>query len=123
MQEWHELVATVLLLPHHHQTALLVVRLAAVSPRAPAELMHNCVAGNLMPSSKGRAELFVWCAKGVGKNKVNYLADIYCNIELLTDASLLFFSGSGELMTILHTGLCYQGLKINLELFVRKIFP
>lgn len=65
----------------------------------------------------------MWCAKGVGKNKVNYLADIYCNIELLTDAGLLSFSGSEELMTALHTGLCYQGLKINLELFVRKIFP
>lgn len=121
VQEWHELVAIMPFLPHHHQTMLLVVCLAAVSLRSPEKLMHNCTAISLIPSSKGRAELFVWCGKGVGKNKPNYLADIYVNVEMLTDASLLFFSRSGELMIALHTDQCYQGFKMNLELFVKKI--
>lgn len=44
VQEWHELVATMLLLPHHHQTVLLVVFPAAISPGSPAKLMCNCMA-------------------------------------------------------------------------------
>lgn len=88
VQEWCELVAAVLLLPHHHQTTLLLVCLAAISPRSLAKRMHDCMAVSLMPSSKGRAELFAWCGKGVGKNGANYLADTYFNVELPTDASL-----------------------------------
>lgn len=102
VQEWHELVAIMLFLPHHHQTMLLVVCLAAVSLRSPEKLMHNCTAVSLIPSSKGRAELFVWHGKGVGW--------------------MLFFSRSGVLMIALHTDQCYQGFKMNLEFFVKKIF-
>lgn len=123
VQEWRELVATMLLLPLETWFDGDMVCLAAISPRSPAKLMHDCMAVSLMPSSKGRAALFLWCGKGIGKTKANYLTDFYFDVELLTDASLLFSSRSGELMTALHTGLCYQGLKINLELFVREIFP
>lgn len=44
VEEWHELVATMLLLPHHHQTMLLVVFPAAICPMSLAKPMHNCMA-------------------------------------------------------------------------------
>lgn len=69
------LVATVLLLPGCHQNTLLGVPLAVISPQSPAKLVHSCMARSLMPYSK-RAELSVWCGKGIDKTKADCLADV-----------------------------------------------